>query len=1080
MGYRKLRELGRGGVATVWLAVDDEGREVALKQLDILRDDLRDRLIYEGRVQRAVQHGNVVRVHDALELDGRPTLVLEVINGGTLTTWAPGRDYAEIEAVLRGILAGLGAAHEAGLVHRDLKPGNILMDGDNPKIADFGVARALDGDASGTRTGMALGTPWYMPPEQIRDPRHVDRRADLWAVGAILYELLAGRPPLVGDDVVSLHDQAVRRAWLPIRQLRPDVPANLVAAIDATLRPSRDDRVASVTALLLLLDGAGGADDTADTAGRWRLGRAIPEHPPVRSWEVTADGVAGVAKAIPVGADKSALIRFEREEQLLRELTHPRIPKVVDGFVEGGRRWFVREAVPGVPLSAENAAHRPTLAEILDRLDQILRTVADLHALVPPVVHRDLTPDAIVIRPEGAWIVEFGTAKGDTDGRVADGTFVGTFGFMAPEQFGGEAGVASDIRAVGAIAAWMLTRRHPRALERNGELAWRAHTQVSPALAAWVDNLLDPDPSRRPTADAARVHLELLRERAAPNRQIPPPKPFPLPPAPVVITAAPGEPVNLEFPEVPALRPKQQWLRVREYAPSTAAVAGTMFGFGLVLVTLSLFGTAIIGLLLFTGNGASAYTGPTIGAIPGLPEPPSQILVPQGIAASDAGGDIEPTADEPAYANMARLQAPWTDLSLPPYTRVLFQSAHRLVVETPGDAAAVSDQYTDRIVRAGWHFSGNTLATGGDVVARSRDYRNESRKLHLRIDSDGRQSRVNLTLLDATSGGWWDDIGLPTPMDSALSQTASEIHLERVGDLQTALDAYDAGLRDAGWSVDRTHQTRKVAGAREMVNGVHYSRKGDSIVLSGSVDGPWPSPVRIDITRSAATLPDLAPPWDTLGLPDEYDDVSRKVPDVITAQEPNQIRFSSADTMQSAWSRYDAALTRAGWRPDGDRTTSAVRRSGAYLRDGRHLALAVAPDLAGSRISVSLGDIERSSHAHITSDLLERRLVAGVEPVAPIGGEIPLEAPWRDLGLPGRVLSQTDTSLHLMVAGDPETVTSAYRNLLLADGFVAEAPVWAALGVADWMKADWPGHHLVVTIGPEVSGGQMLVTLRIP
>src|SRR5690606_12548422 len=138
---------------------------------------------------------------------------------------------AQIDEVARGVLKGVRAAHKAGFVHRDLKPGNILMartdDGFVPKIADFGLAKLVRGDGlslSRTRTGAMMGTPAYMAPEQFRNAKEVDERADIYALGVILYELCAGRPPYEGDDLVELLDRIRSRDYPSVAELAPELP----------------------------------------------------------------------------------------------------------------------------------------------------------------------------------------------------------------------------------------------------------------------------------------------------------------------------------------------------------------------------------------------------------------------------------------------------------------------------------------------------------------------------------------------------------------------------------------------------------------------------------------------------------------------------------------------------------------------------------------------------------------------------------------------------------------------------------------------------------------------------------------
>ncbi len=257
--YRVVATLGGGGVADVY-RVQHTVLETwhAMKVLKVPTDSARRRLIAEGRIQARLRHRNVVCVTDVLEVGGAPALLLELVEGPTLgALLAAGlRSPDLVEALGAGVLSGVAAAHELGLVHRDLKPGNVLIaveDGQLvPKVTDFGLARGLDDDdARLTRSGASLGTPLYMAPEQVRDARSVDRRTDVWSCGALLYELCTGQVPFddTGDrlELFRRIDEATPR---PLRELRPDAPDAWVVTVEAALQRAPDARPADAGALL--------------------------------------------------------------------------------------------------------------------------------------------------------------------------------------------------------------------------------------------------------------------------------------------------------------------------------------------------------------------------------------------------------------------------------------------------------------------------------------------------------------------------------------------------------------------------------------------------------------------------------------------------------------------------------------------------------------------------------------------------------------------------------------------------------------------------------------------------------------
>jgi len=244
--YRIERELGRGGMATVHVAHDEElGRPVALKLLPehLAGDDaFRARFLREARLAGRLSHPNVVRVYDAGEADGRPFIVMEYVPGTSLAQagrLAPGR---VVELGVQAC-AGLQHAHDAGLVHRDVKPANLLVREDAVlKVADFGIARAAESTRH-TQAGTLLGTAAYLAPEQIAGA-DATPASDVYSLGAVLYELLTGRPPYTFSSLAELAAQQAEGLIEPVRDLEPSVPHEVEAAVmhalarDPSFRPA--------------------------------------------------------------------------------------------------------------------------------------------------------------------------------------------------------------------------------------------------------------------------------------------------------------------------------------------------------------------------------------------------------------------------------------------------------------------------------------------------------------------------------------------------------------------------------------------------------------------------------------------------------------------------------------------------------------------------------------------------------------------------------------------------------------------------------------------------------------------------
>ncbi|MBI4862043.1 MAG: serine/threonine protein kinase [Candidatus Riflebacteria bacterium] len=251
--YRLERVLGVGAMGTVFKAVQlSMDRLVAVKVL-IRREEPRalDRFLREGQVLAALRHPNLVQVYDLDVLDGCPYLVTEYLDGGTLATRLKTRgrfEPAEAGRIVLECLAALDACHQAGFVHRDLKPENIMFAADaRAKIVDFGMATILSSPRDLTQAGSVIGTPRYMAPEQILG-KAVDARTDLYALGTILFEMIAGRPPFTASSVREVFQMHLFKPPPGLSELVHGVPDRLVELVERSLAKEPDQRPASAEA----------------------------------------------------------------------------------------------------------------------------------------------------------------------------------------------------------------------------------------------------------------------------------------------------------------------------------------------------------------------------------------------------------------------------------------------------------------------------------------------------------------------------------------------------------------------------------------------------------------------------------------------------------------------------------------------------------------------------------------------------------------------------------------------------------------------------------------------------------------
>jgi serine/threonine-protein kinase len=273
MQYLVDAEIGRGGMAVVYRARDLRlNRRVAIKVLPpelAFNMDVRERFLREAQTSAQLAHPGIVPIYTVDEIDGLVFFVMALVDGETLgerLKREPRLPIAQVRAILTEVADALAYAHAHGVVHRDIKPDNIMLDRatGRPVVTDFGIARAAAGDSRLTVTGVAIGTPAYMSPEQALGEREIDGRSDIYSLGIIGYQLLAGEPPLKASNTPAMLVKHVSETPRPLGQLRPDAPAALVNAITRALAKRPEDRWPDASAFRDALSGARDAPPFAD------------------------------------------------------------------------------------------------------------------------------------------------------------------------------------------------------------------------------------------------------------------------------------------------------------------------------------------------------------------------------------------------------------------------------------------------------------------------------------------------------------------------------------------------------------------------------------------------------------------------------------------------------------------------------------------------------------------------------------------------------------------------------------------------------------------------------------------------
>ncbi len=484
--YRIVRRLGQGGMGTVYQAFDAElERTIALKTI---RPDLAAnaaalrRLKQETLLTRQIAHRNVVRVFDLGVADGLRFITMEFVDGADLKSLLDIRGKfapKDAVAVMKQVCQGLQAAHAEDVIHRDLKPQNILVGRDNRvRIVDFGLARSFE-QTGITRTGAVLGTPHYMAPEQALGGVS-DARSDIFALGVVLYELLTGELPFPAENMVESFLARTRDRARHITSLDPSIPQWLARTVMRCLDRDPARRYQSAQELLEELNAADAlrSSSHASASGVFAPGMILGSRYLIEA-EAGEGGMGKVYRARDLDLDRTialkivrpelasdphALLRLKHEISLASQISHKNVLRIHDLGEANGLRFVSMAWADGEDLAHLLRSYGSLPEErILQLAIEMCEGLAAAHD--QGIVHRDLKPSNVLLDSAGhACIADFGLARTveTQQALTRAGEVHGTPRYMSPEQAEGKlVDSRTDIYSLGLILYEMSTGKIP-------------------------------------------------------------------------------------------------------------------------------------------------------------------------------------------------------------------------------------------------------------------------------------------------------------------------------------------------------------------------------------------------------------------------------------------------------------------------------------------------------------------------------------------------------------------------------------------------------------------------------------------
>ncbi|TEU17947.1 MAG: serine/threonine-protein kinase [Anaerolineales bacterium] len=479
--YRILEELGRGTVSTAYLARDTaHERRVALKVIhpDLSRESqFTSRFAREGKLLAKLDSPHMVRVLDFGTDEGLDYIVMEYVEGRALSTVLEQVGTFGVKralGIIRQVVQGLEDAHDRGVVHRDIRPSNVMVAADGVvSVMDFGLAAGTDLNrlsASGV-----VGTPHYLAPEWVAEGREADIRADIYSLGVTLFEMLTGQRPYEADSAADIVKKHLQEPVPSARQLNQEIPAEVDDLVRKCLAKEPRNRFQTPTELLRAIDEALEEEESGPGLERLLTGRTLGQCRLLE--QLGSGGMATVYKAYQPSLDRYVAVkvlppflastpdfitRFRREARAIARLNHPNILPVYDSGQEGELSYIVMRYVEGGTLQETLGKPLP-----LDRVVEMITQVGGAldYAHREGIIHRDVKPSNVLMdKREWALLSDFGLAKVvETSVQLTKtGAGLGTPAYIAPELGKGEpVDERSDIYSLGIVLYEMLTGRVP-------------------------------------------------------------------------------------------------------------------------------------------------------------------------------------------------------------------------------------------------------------------------------------------------------------------------------------------------------------------------------------------------------------------------------------------------------------------------------------------------------------------------------------------------------------------------------------------------------------------------------------------